>query len=96
MTDRGTKIAIYVLAIGSALLVPLSGHMKIGVFAPTIYAGFTLVMVYFSANPKLLNSSHSEWKKETQKGPAIPIALFLGAVLMIIGLIEAGVEAVAT
>ena len=96
MTERGTKIAIYVFAVGSALFVPLSGYMKIGVLTPTIYAGFTLVMVYFSANPKLLNSSHSEWKKETQQGPAIPIALFLGVVLMVIGVVEAGVKIVAT
>jgi hypothetical protein len=96
MTERGTKIAIYVFAVGSALFVPLSTYMKIGVLTPTMYAGFTLVMVYFSANPKLLNSSHSEWKEETQKDPAIPIALFLGVALMIIGVVEAGVKIVAT
>lgn len=96
MTERGTKLAIYVFAVGSALFVPLSAYMKIGVLTPTIYAGFTLIMVYFSANPKLLNSSHSERKEETQQGPAIPIALFLGAELMIIGVIEAGVKIAAT
>ena len=83
-------------AVGSALFIPLSAHMKIGVLTPTIYAGFTLVMVYFSANPQLLNTSHSEWRKETQQSPAIPIALFLGVGLMIIGVIEAGVKIVAT
>ena len=92
MTERGTKIAIYVFAVGSALFVPLSAYLKIGVLTPTVYAGFTLVMVYFAANPKLLNSSHSEWKKENQQGTAIPIALFLGVLLMIIGVIEAGVK----
>ena len=96
MTERGTKIAIYVFAVGSALFVPLSAYMEIGVLTPTVYAGFTLVMVYFSANLKLLNSSQSEWEKETKQGPAIPIALFLGVALMIIGVIEAGVKLVAT
>ena len=45
-------------------------------------------------------SDHEEafkqWKEETRQGPAIPIALYLGAVLMIIGVIEAGVKIAAT
>ncbi len=56
MTERGTKIVIYVFAVGSALFVPLSSYIKIGVLTPTMYAGVTLVMVYFAANPRLLNS----------------------------------------
>ena len=96
MTERGTKIVIYVFAVGSALFVPLSSYIKIGVLTPTMYAGVTLVMVYFAANPRLLNSSRAEWKDEIQQGPAAPIALFLGILLVIIGVIEAGVNIVAT
>jgi len=92
MNERRTKIAIHVFAVGSALLIPLSAFVETGPLTPTIYAGITLVMVYFAANPKLLNASRSEWKNTVKQGPAIPIALALGVVLIIIGIVEAGVR----
>ena len=96
MNERKTKIAINVFTIGVALFVPLSAYLKIGPFTPTVYAGFTLVMVYFAANPKLLNASKAEWKIIVHQGPAAPIALFLGIMLVIIGIVEAGVRFSAT
>ena len=91
MNERSTRIAIQIFAVGSALLVPISASMQIGPLTPTMYAGITLLMVYFAANPKLLNASRSEWKKAIQQGPVVPIALALGVMLMIIGIIEAGI-----
>ena len=92
MNERKTKIAIHICTIGMALLVPISAYIKIGPLTPTIYAGFTLVMVYFAANPKLLNASKVEWKAIIRQGPAAPIALFLGIMLVIIGVVEAGAQ----
>ena len=96
MNERKTKIAIHIFTIGMALFVPISAYIKTGPLTPTIYAGFTLVMVYFSANPKLLNATKAEWKAIVHQGPAAPIALFLGIMLVIIGIVEAGVRGSAT
>ena len=96
MNERKTKTVINVFTIVSALFVPISAYIKIGPLTPTIYAGSTLVMVFFAANPKLLNASRPEWKAIIHQGPAAPIALFLGAMLVILGIIEAGVRSGAT
>ena len=96
MNERRTKIAIHVFATGMALLIPLSASFQIKLFTPTIYAGFTLVMVYFAVNPKLLNASPREWKAIIRQEPVAPIALFLGIMLVIIGIVESGVRASAT
>ena len=92
MYERKTKVAIHTFTIGMTLFVPISAYIKIGPLTPTIYAGFTLVMVYFAANPKLLNASRAEWKAIIHQGPATPVALFLGIMLVIIGIVEAGVR----
>lgn len=89
MSKRGTTIAIYIFIIGSALQIPISGLMKTGPFTSTMYAGITLVMLYFLANIELLNAPHSDWKSKLQKGAKIPIALYLGALLMVIDFVLA-------
>jgi len=96
VNERKTKISMHVFTIGMALLVPLSTYIKIGPLTPIIHAGFTLIMVYFAANPKLLNASKTDWKDIVHQGPAAPISLFLGIMLVIIGIIEAGVRVRAT
>ena len=87
MNERQAKIVITVIAVGSALLVPLSEFIEMGPFNPTVYAGSTLVAVFFAANPKLLISSWEEHKEITRKGYATPITLYLGALLMAVGFV---------
>jgi len=55
----------------------------------TAVAGATLVLVYFAANPQLLITPRAEWQAVSGRGTNARIAFVLGAILMIIGLIQA-------
>jgi len=84
MTERGSRIAIAIFTIGTAILIPASTLPGMP-FNPTIYAGFTLINLYLMANQKLLVVSHTERNDLIRRGMSIPIALYLGIFLEIVG-----------
>lgn len=96
MTEGSAKYVANAFAVVSALFVPIASYVHMGPFTPTCFAGASMAMIYAAANPKLLIVSRSEWKSVASGGTVAPIALVLGALLMIIGLIEAGVRGSAT
>jgi vacuolar-type H+-ATPase subunit I/STV1 len=87
VNERRAKIAITVIAVVSALLIPLSAFIEMGPFNSTVYAGWTLVAVFLSANPKLLVSAWKENREVAEKGYAVLIALYLGSLLMLLGFV---------
>lgn len=96
MKERSAKTTIQLFGLGSALMIPLSSVFEVVPFSPTLYSGITLVFVYFIANPRMLSSSYKENKNIPRQEIVIPYALGLGALLMILGLIEIGIGYSAT
>lgn len=89
MTERSAKNVASAFAFVSALLIPIAPFLGVPVLTPTLFGGSTLVMIYLIANPRLLIGSHAEQRQVVRSGPAVPIALVLGILLMIIGLLQA-------
>jgi len=89
MNERKAKYIASGFATVSALLVPVASFINMSPLNTTGLAGATLVMVYFAANARLLVTSRAEWREVLRHGTAIPIAFILGALLMVIGVIEA-------
>jgi hypothetical protein len=74
-----------VFTITSAILVPASTLVDLSL-NPTVFAGGTLAMLYLTANPQLLLATPAESKELIRRGPVLPLALYLGGLLMIVGL----------
>ncbi len=96
MTEGSAKYVANGFAVVSALLVPVASYVNIAPLTPTCFAGAAMVMIYVAANPKLLTISRSEWRGIASRGTVAPIAFVLGALLMVIGLIEGGIRGSAT
>ena len=93
MTEKSAKYAIATFAFVSEVLVPVSELLDMAPLNPTVFAGATLVLLYLNANPQLLLSTRSETKEHLRRGVAIPLALYLGGLLMILGLLMHWVSA---
>lgn len=88
MTKLPARIFVYVLVLGSAIMIPVSA--KLGFFfTPTFYAGSTVIGVFLAANPRLLGSSQAEARALFREGVQVPVALIVGALLMAAGVMEA-------
>jgi hypothetical protein len=96
VNERTAKYFAYGFATASALLVPVASFINMTPLNSTVFAGGTLVMVYFAANPRLLLADRVGRTEVVRAGLAIPFALYLGSLLMIIGALEAVVRNRAT
>jgi 4-hydroxybenzoate polyprenyltransferase len=96
MTERTAKYVASVFAAVSAVLAPLAYVVDIRPLNATAVAGATLVLVYFAANPQLLVTPRMQWEDVSRRGTRVRIAFALGALLMIIGIVEAVVRSRAT
>jgi hypothetical protein len=96
VNERTAKYVAYGFATVSALLVPVTSFVNMAPLNSTVFAGGTLVMVYLAANPRLLIANRAEHKEVVRRGLAIPLALGLGTLLMVIGVVEAVVRSRAT
>lgn len=89
MNERTAKYIAYSFAAVSALGVPAASWVNMAPLNATLFAGATLVMIYFAANPRLLVVSRPEYDESVRRGVAIPLVLVFGALLIIIGAVEA-------
>ena len=96
MNERTAMYIAYGFAAVSALGVPAASLVNMAPLNATLFAGGTLVMIYFAANPRLLVASRPEYDESVRRGLEIPLVLVLGALLMIIGAVEAIVRSRAT
>jgi hypothetical protein len=96
MSERTAKYVASGFAAVAALGVPVASLVDMTPLNATALAGATLVMVYFAANPQLLVTPRAEWRDVSSRGTNARIAFVLGALLIIIGVIEAVVTSRAT
>jgi hypothetical protein len=96
VSERTAKYFAYGFATVSALLVPVTSFINMAPLNSTVFAGGTLVMVYLASNPRLLVADRVEQREVVRAGLAIPLALYLGTLLMIIGVLEAVARSRAT
>ena len=96
MNERTAKYIASGFAVVAALLVPVVSLVDMHPLNATAVSGATLVIVYFSANPQLLVTSRARWQEVSRRGTSARIAFVLGALLMIIGFIQAAVASRAT
>jgi hypothetical protein len=96
MNERTARYIAYGFAAVSALGVPATSLANMAPLNATLFAGATLVMIYFAENPRLLVASRQEYDESVRRGLAIPLVLVLGALLIIIGVVEAIVRSRAT
>jgi hypothetical protein len=89
MTEGAARYIAAGFAITSALLMPVAFFVDVSPLNATALAGATLVLVYFAANARLLVISRAEWRERLRDGTRIRIAFYLGAVLMVCGIIQA-------
>ena len=80
----------------AALLVPVAYVVDMSPLNTTALAGATLMLIYFAANPQLLVTPRAEWQAVSRRGTKVWIAFGLGALLMIMGVLEAVVRSRAT
>lgn len=96
MNERTAKHIASGCAAVAALLVPVVSLVDMRPLNATAVSGATLVIVYFAANPQLLVTSRAQWQEVSSRGTNARIAFVLGALLMLIGLIQAVVASRAT
>jgi hypothetical protein len=96
MDERTAKYVASGFAAVAALFVPVVSFVDMRPLNATAVAGATLVIVYFAANPQLLVTPRAEWQAVSRRGTNARIAFILGAILMIIGIIQAVVSSRAT
>jgi hypothetical protein len=96
MNERTAKYVASGFAAVAALFVPVVTLVDMRPLNTTAVAGATLVFVYFAANPQLLVTPRAEWQQVSRRGTNARIAFVLGAILMIIGFIQAVVIGRAT
>jgi len=96
MNERTAKYVASGFAAVAALFVPVVTLVDMRPLNTTAVAGATLVFVYFAANPQLLVTPRAEWQQVSRRGTNARIGFFLGAILMIIGFIQAVVTGRAT
>ncbi len=96
MNERTAKYVASGFAAVAALFVPVAALVDMRPLNATALAGATLVMVYFAANPQLLVTPRANWQEVSRRGTNARIAFVLGALLIIIGLIETVVTSRAT
>ena len=96
MNERTAKYVASVFAAVAALFVPVVTLVDMRPLNTTAVAGATLVFVYFAANPQLLVTPRAEWQQVSRRGTNARISFVLGAILMIIGFIQAVVTGRAT
>lgn len=89
MNERTAKYVASGFAAASALFVPIASFVDMRPLNPTALAGATLVFVYFAANPQLLVTPRTEWQQVSRRGTNARIAFVLGALLIVLGVIEA-------
>lgn len=96
MNERTARYVASGFAAVSALFVPIASLIDMRPLNATALAGATLVMVYFAANPQLLVTPRTQWREVSRRGTSARISFVLGALLIIIGLIQAVVTSRAT
>jgi hypothetical protein len=96
MSERAAKYVAAAFAAMTALGSAIALIVDMRPLNTTAFAGATLVMVYFAANPKLLVTSRAEWQQVSRRATNARIAFVLGALLIIFGLIEAVMTSRAT
>lgn len=96
MNERTAKYVASGFAAVTALFVPVATLVDMRPLNATALAGATLVMVYFAANPQLLVTPRAGWQEVSRRGTNARIAFALGALLIVIGLIESVVASRAT
>lgn len=89
MTERAARYVAAGFAIACALLMPVAFFVDVSPLNATALAGATLVLAYFAANARLLVTSRAEWRERLRRGTRVPVAFYLGALLMIFGIIQA-------
>lgn len=91
MTERMARRVLSVLTVSAAIGIPASALYPFGL-NPTLLAGATIGLLYLCANPQLLTSNFAESRKIVKSGVSLLLAPYLGALLMLIGLlIEMGI-----
>ena len=96
MSERTAKYVASGFATVAALLVPVVSSVDMRPLNATAVSGATLVFVYFAANPQLLVTSRANWQAVSGRGTTTKVAFVLGAVLLVIGIIQAVVASRAT
>ena len=96
MSASTAKYLAAAFAVVSALGAAVALIVDMRPLNTTAFAGATLVLVYFAANPQLLVTSRAEWQQVSRRATNVRIAFVLGALLIIIGVIEAVMTSRAT